>query len=154
MLGYYNNPEATAEVLKDGWYYTGDLGKIDERGFIYITGRKKNVIITKNGKNVYPEELEFYLSNIPCVAESMVWGKDAEYGEDTVIIASILVNEEEVTDRLGADFTEEELEKLLWKEIDKINDGLPFFKRVKKIIIRKEEFEKTTTKKIVRYKLK
>lgn len=151
MLGYYNNPEATAEVLKDGWYYTGDLGRIDEKGYIYITGRKKNVIITKNGKNVYPEELEYYLSNLPYVQESMVWGKDTDDGNDTIIVASIMANVEEIAEKLGGPQSEQELEKLFWSEIDKINDELPYFKRIKKLVVRKEEFEKNTSKKIKRY---
>ena len=151
MLGYYNNPEATAEVLKDGWYYTGDLGRVDGKGYIYITGRKKNVIITKNGKNVYPEELENYLSSIPYVLESMVWGKDSEDGKDTIIVASIIPNDEATEEILGASPQDHEIEKLLWEEIDKINAVQPFFKRIKKIVIRKEEFEKNTSKKIKRY---
>ena len=151
MLGYYNNPEATAEAIKDGWYYTGDLGRIDEKGYVFITGRKKNVIITKNGKNVYPEELEYYLSNVPCVLESMVWGKDSHDGEDTVIVASIIADEEKVVEKLGAGWSDLELEKMLWGEIDKINKAQPFFKRIKKIVIRKKEFEKSTTKKIKRH---
>jgi len=151
MLGYYNNPEATAEVLKDSWYYTGDLGRIDEKGYIYITGRKKNVIITKNGKNVYPEELEYYLSNIPYVLESMIWGKDSEDGKDTVIVASVIPDTEAVAEKLGASPSDDEVEKLLWDEIDKINIDQPFFKRIKKVILRKEEFEKNTSKKIKRY---
>ena len=151
MLGYYNNPEATAEVLKDGWYYTGDLGKIDDKGYVYITGRKKNVIITKNGKNVYPEEIEYYLSSIPYIQESMVWGKESEDSGDTMIVASIYANADEVEDKLGKSWSDQELERLLWGEIDKINGELPFFKRVRKIKIRKEEFEKNTSKKIKRF---
>lgn len=151
MLGYYDNPEATAEALKDGWYYSGDLGKLDEKGYLYITGRKKNVIITKNGKNVFPEELEYHLSLIPYVAECMVWGKDAEYGEDTVIIATILPDAEAAEEKLGKGYSDESIEKLLWEEIDKINSEQPFFKRIKKIKIRKDEFEKNTSKKIKRY---
>ena len=151
MLGYYNNPEATAEAIKDGWYHTGDLGRMDANGYVYITGRKKNVIITKNGKNVYPEELEFQLSNIPYVLESMVWGKDSNDGKDTVIVASILANEEEVVEKLGAGYSEQDLETLLWVGIDQINEEQPFFKRIKKMIIKKGEFEKTTSKKIKRH---
>jgi len=151
MLGYYKNPEATAEVLKDGWYYTGDLGKIDDKGYIFITGRKKNVIITKNGKNIYPEELEYYLSSIPYVAESMVWGKDSSDGEDTLIVASVIPNEEEVAEKFGPGYSDQDVEKLIWSEVDKINIEQPFFKRIKKIIIRKEEFEKSTSKKIKRH---
>lgn len=151
MLGYYKNEEATNEVLKNGWFHTGDLGYMDADRYVYITGRKKNVIITKNGKNVYPEELEFNLGKIPYVAESMVWGKDSETGDDTVICASIKIDEEEVKLVLGEDFTDEQATELLWKEIDTINEGQPFFKRIKKIDIRRTDFEKTTGKKIKRF---
>jgi long-subunit acyl-CoA synthetase (AMP-forming) len=151
MLGYYKNEEATNEVLKDGWFHTGDLGYMDADRYVYITGRKKNVIITKNGKNVYPEELEFNLGKIPYVAESMVWGKDSETGDDTVICASIKIDEEEVKLVLGEDFTDEQATELLWKEIDIINEAQSFFKRIKKIDIRRTDFEKTTGKKIKRF---
>ncbi|MBN7774281.1 AMP-dependent synthetase/ligase [Clostridium aminobutyricum] len=151
MLGYYHMPEATAEVIKDGWFYTGDLGYIDEEGYAYITGRKKNVIITKNGKNVYPEEIEYYLSKIPFILESFVYEKDSDDGSDTLIVAAIRVDEEETAERLGADYADSDVEKLLWEEVDKINEEVPLFKRVKRIVFRKEEFEKNTSKKIKRF---
>ncbi len=151
MLGYYNNPEATAQVLKDGWLYTGDLGFIDQEGYIHITGRKKNVIITKNGKNVFPEELEFYINKISFVDECMVWGADSEDGGDTLICAGIKLNGDELEELLGTGYSDKQASELLWKEIDKLNEGFPFFKRIKKIDIRKEEFEKTTAKKIKRF---
>ena len=151
MLGYYNMPQATAEVLKDGWFHTGDLGYMDSEGYAYITGRKKNVIITKNGKNVYPEELEYYLSNIPYVLESLVYDKESEDGTDTIIAASIRVDEEEVTQCLGEGYTDDMVEELLWNEVDKINETSPYFKKIKRIVLRKEEFEKNTSKKIKRF---
>lgn len=151
MLGYYNMPEATASVIRDGWFHTGDLGYIDEDGYAYITGRKKNVIITKNGKNVYPEELEYYLSNVPFIEESFVFGQDSDDGEDTTIVASVKLDEEELKEKVGKEYSLEEAQKLLWQEVDKINEMTPFFKKIKKIIIRKEDFAKNTAKKIVRY---
>ena len=151
MLGYYKNEEATKEVLRDGWFHTGDLGYMDEEGFVYITGRKKNVIITKNGKNVYPEEIEYYLGRIPYVAESLVWGKDSADGKDTLIAAAIKVDEDAVKEALGENYTDEQVLDLLWSEIDKINETLPFFKRIKNVSLRKRDFEKTTGKKIKRY---
>lgn len=151
MLGYYNMPQATAEVVRAGWFHTGDLGYLDKDGYAYITGRKKNVIITKNGKNVYPEELEYYLGNIPYVEESFVFGQDSDDGEDTLIVASVKLDEEELKERLGSAYDEEQAKKLLWADIDNINNITPFFKKIKKVIIRKEEFEKNTAKKIIRY---
>jgi len=151
MLGYYKDPEATAAVLKDGWYHTGDIGYLDQDHFVHITGRIKNVIITKNGKNVYPEEIENYLSKVPYIEECMVWGKDSEETGETLIFASIRADYEEVKGAIGENFTDEQVAELIWKEIDSINTGLPFFKRIKKIDVRKEEFEKTTGKKIKRF---
>ncbi|HYE69208.1 MAG TPA: AMP-binding protein, partial [Anaerovoracaceae bacterium] len=151
MLGYYKNPEATAEVLKNGWFHTGDLGYLDEDNFVHITGRIKNVIITKNGKNVYPEEIENYLGKIPYVNESLVWGKDSEDTGETLIFASIRADYDEVQEVLGENYTDEQVDALIWKEIDVLNSQLPFFMRIRKIDVRKEEFEKTTGKKIKRF---
>jgi long-subunit acyl-CoA synthetase (AMP-forming) len=151
MLGYYKNPEATAEVLRDGWFHTGDLGYLDEDRYVHITGRIKNVIITKNGKNVYPEEIENYLGRIPYIEECLVWGKDSEETGETLIFASIRADYEEVKETLGETYSDGDVEALIWKEIDSLNQQLPFFQRIRKIDIRKEEFEKTTGKKIKRF---
>ena len=152
MLGYYKNHEETAKVIKDGWFYTGDQGYTDDEDFIYITGRKKNVIIASNGKNVFPEELEYLLSKSPYVAESMVWGADDEKG-DITIVASIRPDEEEVAEAIGEEKAEDDeaIKELLWKEVDRINADLPLFKKIKKISVRREEFEKNTSKKIKRF---
>lgn len=154
MLGYYNMPEATAKVLKDGWFYTGDQGYVDEEDFIYITGRKKNVIITKNGKNVFPEELEYYLSRSPYVEESMVWSDEEEGStNDSLIVATIKPDMEEVESAIGKEAARDDkaVEKLLWQDVDRINETLPLFKKIRKITVRREEFEKTTGKKIKRF---
>ncbi len=153
MLGYYNMPEETAKVIKDGWFHTGDLGYVDDEDFIYITGRKKNVIITRNGKNVFPEELEYHLGKVPYVSESMVWALEDEAGQDDVIVATIKPDMEEVQAVLGEEKSKDgaEIEKLLWAEVDKINENLPLFKKIRKITVRTEEFEKTTGKKIKRF---
>ena len=152
MLGYYNMPEETAEVLKDGWFYTGDVGYIDEKGFVFLTGRRKNVIITKNGKNVFPEEIEHYIQKISQVEESMVWAANDEAGHDTKIAATIRPNMEELRMAIGDDAEDEKkVEEFFKNEIDKINDELPSFKQIRMIHIRYEEFEKTTSKKIKRF---
>lgn len=151
MLGYYNNKEATDSVLKDGWFYTGDLGYLDDEGYLYITGRKKNVIVTKNGKNIFPEELEFYLGRSRFVEESLVWGNDNHETGETMVYAEIKPDFEEVKAVLGNDYTQEEVKELIQKEVDKINKELPFYKKIRRISIREGEFAKTTTKKIKRY---
>ena len=153
MMGYYNMPEETAKVIQDGWFHTGDLGYVDDDDFIYITGRKKNVIITANGKNVFPEELEYYLGRSVMVSESMVWAQEDSSGQDTVIVATIKPDMEEVEGAIGKEASEDpaQVEKLLWAEVDKINESLPLFKKIKKITVRREEFEKTTGKKIKRF---
>lgn len=151
MLGYYKNEAASNEVLKDGWFHTGDLGYLDQDRFVYITGRKKNVIITKNGKNVYPEELEYYLGRVPYIEESMVWAKESKDAGELVIFASIRAEQTEVAEALGDSYTDQQVYDLIWAEIDQINAELPLFKRIQKIDIRKTEFEKTTGKKIKRF---
>ncbi|MCI6012312.1 MAG: AMP-binding protein [Firmicutes bacterium] len=154
MLGYYHMEDETAKVLQDGWFHTGDLGHVDEENFIYITGRKKNVIIASNGKNVFPEELEYLLSKIPYVAESMVWSNaEAGSSNDTFIAATIKPDMEEVESALGKEKAADpaEVEKLLWKEVDRLNETLPLYKKIKKVNVRREDFEKTTGKKIKRF---
>ena len=153
MMGYYNMPEETAKVIQDGWFHTDDLGYVDDDDFIYITGRKKNVIITANGKNVFPEELEYYLGRSVMVSESMVWAQEDSSGQDTVIVATIKPDMEEVEGAIGKEASEDpaQVEKLLWAEVDKINESLPLFKKIKKITVRREEFQKTTGKKIKRF---
>ncbi|MEG0291130.1 MAG: AMP-binding protein [Anaerovoracaceae bacterium] len=151
MLGYYNMPEATAEALADGVFHTGDLGYIDEKGYIFLTGRKKNVIITKNGKNVYPEELEYLLNLEQVIAESMVFEGEAKSGEDTMIVASIVIDEEAIFEKYGNNIKDDEIEEIIESVVDSINKDLPFFKKIKHTIIRRKELKKNTAKKIIRY---
>ena len=153
MMGYYKMPEETAKVLVDGWFHTGDLGYTDDEDFIYITGRKKNVIITANGKNVFPEELEYYLGRIEAVAESMVWAEPDESGQDDNIVASIIPDREVVEGLIGKEAADddEKVKELLWKYVDELNETLPYFKKIKKISVRREEFEKNTSHKIKRF---
>lgn len=154
MIGYYDNPEETAKVLVDGWLHTGDYGYFDQDGFLYITGRKKNVIVTKNGKNIFPEEVELYLNKSDFISEVLVWGFDDERSGDTVVQAEIFPDHPALEEKFGKVPEEEELRKILKKEIDRINEQMPLYKRVKRFEIRKEEFEKTTTKKIKRHAAK
>lgn len=151
MLGYYNNPEATADVLKDGWLFTGDYGRIDKHGFLFITGRKKNVIVTKNGKNIYPEDIELYLNRSEYIKESLVYGVDSEEEEETKVCAQIVPNMEVIVEELGKFPLKDELEKIIAAEVKKANKKLSGYKKIQHFDIREEEFEKTTTKKIKRY---
>lgn len=153
MIGYYNNPEETDKVLVDGWLYTGDYGYFDKDGFLYIAGRKKNVIITKNGKNIFPEEVEFYLNKCEYIKEVVVWGLDEEKSGDTIVCADIFPDYPALESKFGK-VTENELKRILKKEIDEINENMPLYKRVKRFELREEEFEKTTTKKIKRFTAK
>lgn len=148
MLGYYENEEETNKVLKDGWFYTGDLGYMDKDGFLYITGRKKNVIVLKNGKNVYPEELEVLIGNLPYVKENMVFGK--EKGDDLVVSAKIVYNQDYMKDNYP-DKIQEDIEKIIWEDIKEINKTMPNYKHIKNIIVTDQEMIKTTTAKIKRY---
>ena len=152
MLGYYNMPEETEKVLKDGWFHTGDLGKIDENGFLYITGRCKSVIVTKNGKNIYPEEIEAYLNDSPLISESLVIGTHKENDDETYINAQIFPNKEAITEYLkGTVPTKEEIKKVISDVIANVNSKIPNYKHIKEFAIRDSEFEKTTTQKVKRY---
>lgn len=152
MMGYYKDPERTAEAIdSDGWYHTGDLGYIDEQEYVYITGRKKSIIITGNGKNVYPEELEYYLQKSEYISESMVWGDETnENPTRRGIYATIRVNKEAIEDKFGADYSKEQVTEFINREVDKANENLPLFKKITHVIIRDREFNKTTTHKILR----
>lgn len=152
MLGYYNMPEETKQVLKDGWFHTGDLGKIDENGFLYITGRCKSVIVTKNGKNIYPEEIEAYLNDSPLISEALVLGVQKENDDETYVNAQIFPNMEAITEYLkGTVPTKEEIKKIMADVVSSVNSKIPNYKHIKNFVIRDKEFEKTTTQKIKRY---
>lgn len=152
MLGYYNNPEETNKVLVDGWFHTGDLGKIDSDGYLYITGRCKSVIVTKNGKNIYPEEVEYYLNDNPIISESLVSGIRKDNDDETYVNAQILPNIEAIKEALkGSVPTKEEIFKMISDAVQNVNSKLPNYKHIKSFIIRDEEFEKTTTQKIKRF---
>ena len=148
MAGYYENEEATNETLIDGWFHSGDLGYIDKDGYVFITGRKKNVIVLKNGKNVYPEELEVLINNLTYVEESMVFGMPKD--DDLVLSAKIVYNKDYIKDTYP-NITKEELEKIIWEDIKAINKTLTNYKHIKNIIITDEPMIKTTTAKIKRF---
>lgn len=145
MKGYCNNPKATDEAIKDGWFYTGDIGYMDDDGYIYITGRKKNIIVLPNGKNIYPEELEGYFSRIPYVKEIIVRGTTDKNGVETHLTAEIYADE-----KLRATMEPNEFKARLEADMAEINRELPFFKQVHKFKLRDTEFKKTTKKSIKR----
>lgn len=151
MLGYYHMPEETEKTIVDGWFHTGDLGYIDENGYAFITGRKKNVIITKNGENVYPEELEYDLNLSPYILESMVYQADAENKNDTIIGASIVLDMENVEEFIGKDVSDEKLNEVIKEHVDEINDKNPVYKKIRKYNIRKTPLLKNTSNKIIRF---
>ena len=150
MLGYYENEEATKEVLKDGWFYTGDLGYLDKNGCLAITGRSKNLIVLKNGKKVFPEELETLVNRLELVEECMVYGMPDEKDKNDVKLSIKVVYNKEIVKEKYSDKTEEELSKIIWNEIKEINKTLPRYKYIKGMILTDEELIKTTTKKVKR----
>lgn len=150
MLGYYKAPELTAEVIVDGWLYTGDLGFIDKDGFLHITGRRKNVIVTANGKNIFPEELETYLSRNPYVLESVVVGVPDETRRDYDIVAMILPDRERLDEENPDGYSEELVREKLTEAVKQANSMVQQYKRIKKFLVRSEEFPKNTSKKIKR----
>lgn len=152
MLGYFKNEEATKKVLKNGWFHTGDLGKFGKKGFLYITGRCKNVIVTKNGKNIYPEEVEAYLNKSPYVQESLVWGKLDKKSGETQIIAQVFPDFEAIKEKFKKiNISAEEITKVINEVIKSVNKEMPLYKRIRDFTIRESEFVKTTTRKIKRY---
>ncbi len=153
MLGYYKNEKFTTEAFEDGWFKTGDLGYFDEDGFLHISGRKKNVIIANNGKNIFPEEIEDILHRSPYVLESLVFGEKDEK-HDERIAAQIFVDAEafiEYSEKNNVPITEELIQQKISEVIKETNEQLASFKQIKKFYIRQQEFEKTTTQKIKRY---
>lgn len=147
MKGYYKNEEATREAIRDGWFYTGDYGMLNEKGQVSVTGRKKNVIVLSNGKNVYPEEIENYIETIPEVCEVVVYSMENASGDESALCAEVYLNPE----------TSKGLEdkvKFAFDKIKKKLEKLPSYKQIRKVVVRDTEFEKTTTKKIKRNAIK
>ena len=156
MLGYYEDKDATDEaidVYEDGsrWFHSGDVGYLDNEGFLYITGRIKNVIVTQNGKNIYPEEIELMLAEIPEIKECMVYGKEVEGEKELIITVKVIPDMDEIKNKHGKDLTDEQVYNIIWEQIKEVNRKLTSYKAIKKLEIKKGEFEKTTTHKIKRY---
>lgn len=148
MLGYYKNEEATKEAIKDGWFHTGDLGYYDKDGYLFISGRKKNVIILKNGKNIFPEELETLIAKLPYVTENMVYARDRN--EDIIVAVKIVYNES-IMKEMFPNATKDDYHDIIWKDIKEINKTLPKYKYIKHLIVTDIPMIKTTTQKIKRH---
>jgi long-chain acyl-CoA synthetase len=153
MLGYYNAPDLTAEVKKNGWLHTGDIGYIDENGFLIITGRKKNVIIRANGKNVFPEELEAYLLRNELVGEAVVLAFMNEKKGDYDIVAAIYPNVEYARETLGAHYGRDDVTAAIQKIIDDVNNTVQTYKKIDVLLLRNTEFPKNASRKIKRFEL-
>ena len=155
MLGYYEDEEATKEAIfeenGERWFHSGDIGYMDNDGFLYITGRSKNVIVTQNGKNIYPEEIELMLSKHTEIKECMVYGKEVEGEKELIITAKVIPNYEVIEEKYGKDLSEEEIYKIIWDKVKEVNKELTSYKAIKKIEIKHDEFVKTTTMKIKRF---
>ena len=150
MLEYFENKEATKKAIKDGWFYTGDLARIDEDGYIYICGRKKSVIVLKNGKNIFPEEMEILVNKIEGVKESFIFGKKQSEDENNIKINVKIVFDREVTKDVYKVQTDDEIYKIFTKKIREINQTMPKYKAIRGIILTEEPLIKTTTNKIKR----
>ena len=150
MLGYYNEPELTKEVLENGWFHTGDLGYIDADGFLFITGRKKNLIVLKNGKKVFPEELEILINRLDVVEESFVYGLPDKEDLNNVKVAVKIVYNEVAIKMKYPDINEQELHDIFWTKIKEINKTLPMYKHIKHLDLSREPLVKTTTNKVKR----
>jgi len=156
MIGYYEDEEATEEVIEvdengDRWFHSGDVGYLDNDGFLFITGRIKNVIVTQNGKNIYPEEIELLLGEVPEIKECMVYGKPQEGEKELVISVKVIPNYEEIEAKHGKDLTDKQIYDIIWEQIKLVNRKLTSYKAIKNLEIKKDEFVKTTTMKIKRY---
>ena len=145
MQGYLDQPEETAEVIKNGWFYTGDLGRFDESGHLWITGRKKNVIVMKNGKNIFPEEIESLVVNLPYVDDCMVFSREKH--NELVLWLKIVYNDDYLKQE---GLTEEKLSEIVKKDIGRINESMPKYKNINHFILDNEPMIQTTTKKVKR----
>ena len=151
MLGYFGNDEATKEAIRNGWFYTGDLAKIDDEGYIFICGRKKSVIVLKNGKNIFPEEMENLVNRIEGVNESFIFGRPVSDDKDDIKInVKLVIDKEIIKDVYKIEGTDEEIKEVLSSKIKEINKTMPPYKAIRGIIISEEPLIRTTTNKIKR----
>lgn len=150
MLGYYRAPELTAEVIRDGWFYTGDLGYIDSDGFLHITGRKKNVIVTPGGKNIFPEELETYLCRNPYISEAVVVGYFNESRNAWDIVAILHPDDAAFVETYGKGYTQGQIDAEFTHAVDEVNNTVQHYKRITMYIVRPTEFPKNSSRKIKR----
>lgn len=155
MLGYYEDEEATKEAIfeenGERWFHSGDVGYMDKDGFLYITGRSKNVIVTQNGKNIYPEEIELLLAKHNEIKECMVYGKEVDEEKELIITARVIPNYEEIEEKYGKDLDDDAVYKIIWDKIKEVNKVLTSYKAIKNLEIKHDEFIKTTTMKIKRF---
>ena len=150
MLGYYNNKKATESVMEDGWFHTGDLARIDEDGYIFICGRKKSVIVLKNGKNIYPEEMEGLVNKIEGVKESFIFGKQQTDDKDNIKIHVKIVFDKDIMKEAYKVESEEEIYRVLTEKIKEVNSVMPKYKAIRGMIVSDKPLIKTTTGKIKR----
>lgn len=150
MLGYYNNQEKTDEVLQDGWFHTGDLGYLDKDGFLFITGRKKDLIVLKNGKKVFPEELELLINRLDEVEECFVYGLPSKNDVNDVKVAVEIIYNDNFVKTNYNNISEEDLKVIIWDKVKEINKTLPMYKYIKDMLLTKEPLIKTTTNKTKR----
>lgn len=152
MHGYFQNEDATAEVMRDGWLHTGDLAYLDKKGFIHLCGRKKNVIVLKNGKNVFPEEIENQLSHLPYLDEVMVYGDTRdEWDTEATVLGVKIVYKGDVMETLVPSLDPEKVQEIVKRDIDKLNESLPSYKHLARLIVTDQPMIKTTTGKIKRF---
>ena len=150
MLGYYENEEATKKVMKDGWFYTGDLAYKDKDGFIFLTGRQKDMIVLKNGKKVFPEELETLINRLDLVKECIVYGMPDEKDKNDLKLSVKIVYDKKIAEEKYSGKSEGELYQILWEKVKEINKTFPPYKYIKNMILTDEELIKTTTQKVKR----
>jgi long-chain acyl-CoA synthetase len=150
MIGYYGNEEATKEALQDGWFYTGDLAKIDKDGYIFICGRKKSVIVLKNGKNIFPEEMEVLVNKIEGVKESLIFGKQQSEDKEDIKINVEIVFDRAIMEEVYKIKTDAQIREVLSNKIKEINKTMPKYKAIRGIVLTEEPLVKTTTNKIKR----